>query len=62
MHAMMLMLMPDALAQLTGLDPGAFLNRIVPASEVLDAPWMTLCRPWMRPPMTRPAWRSWMNS
>ena len=44
MHAMMLMLMPDALGQLTGLDPGAFLNRIVPASEVLDASWLALCR------------------
>ncbi|MBL8460141.1 MAG: helix-turn-helix transcriptional regulator [Zoogloea sp.] len=44
MHAMMLLLLPDALAQLTGIDPGAFLNRMVPAEEVLDASWMAMCR------------------
>lgn len=44
MHAMMLMLMPDALALMTGIDPGAFINRVVPATEVLDPAWMAMCR------------------
>lgn len=44
MHAMMVMFMPDALSLLTGIDPGAYINRIVPAEEVLDASWMAMCR------------------
>lgn len=44
MHAMMVMLLPDAFSLLTGIDPGAYLNRMVPAEEVLDASWMAMCR------------------
>lgn len=43
MHAMVLLLFPDALSQLTGIDPGAYINRIVPAEEVFAAPWMAMC-------------------
>lgn len=42
MHAFMVLLMPDALAALTGLDAGALVDRIVPAAEWLDADWMDL--------------------
>jgi AraC-like DNA-binding protein len=42
-HMMMLLLMPDALSALTGIDPGDFLNEAVPAHEVLDAHWMGMC-------------------
>src|SRR5688572_28290648 len=34
-HAMMLVLLPDALFHLLGLRPGPFVNRIVDAAEVL---------------------------
>lgn len=44
MHAMMLLFLPDALATLTGIDPGAFLDRTVPAETVLDGEWLTMCR------------------
>lgn len=44
MHAMTVMLLPDALSLLTGIDPGAYLNRIVPAEEAFDASWMAMCR------------------
>lgn len=43
-HAMVLLLLPDALATLTGIDPGAYLGRVVPAESVLDAEWMAMCR------------------
>jgi len=43
-HAMMLMLHPDALAVLTGIDPGSYLDRIVPAATVLDESWLHMCR------------------
>jgi len=42
-HAMMLLLMPDAVSALTGLDPGNHVDRIIPAHEVLDAEWMAMC-------------------
>lgn len=42
MHAMMALLMPDALALLTGIDPGAYVNRVVPAADVFDAHWRAL--------------------
>jgi AraC-like DNA-binding protein len=42
-HGMMLLLMPDALHLLTGLDPAAFLNRLVDASEVLPPEWHAMC-------------------
>lgn len=44
MHAMTLLLLPDALAVLTGIDPGLYINRIVPAEEVFDASWMAMCK------------------
>lgn len=44
MHAMVLLLMPDALGQLTGIDPCAWINRVVPIEAVFDAPWLELCR------------------
>lgn len=44
MHAMILMLMPDALLHLTGVDPGAYINRVVPVEEVLDEEWVAMCR------------------
>jgi AraC-like DNA-binding protein len=41
-HGMMLMLMPDALQALTGLDPARQLNRFVPLAEALDASWQAM--------------------
>ena len=42
-HAMMVMFMPDALHQLTGVDPGALTDRMVDAQSVLPPDWMALC-------------------
>ena len=42
MQAFMVLLMPDALAHMTGLDTAALLDRIVPAEEVFDADWQAL--------------------
>jgi len=39
-HGMMLVLMPDALRLLTGIEPAALLNRIVDARDVLPADWL----------------------
>lgn len=41
-HGMMLMLMPDALQALTGVDPARYLNRFVPLDEALDASWLAM--------------------
>lgn len=41
-HGMMLMLMPDALQALTGVDPARYLNRFVPLTEALDASWQAM--------------------
>jgi len=41
-HGMMLMLMPDAVQALTGIDPARYLNRFVPLAEALDADWQAL--------------------
>jgi AraC-like DNA-binding protein len=41
-HGMILMLMPDAVQALTGLDPARYLNRFVPLAEVLDASWQQM--------------------
>jgi AraC-like DNA-binding protein len=43
-HAMFLLLLPDALAALTGIDPGAYLDRVVPVEEVFDDAWLEMCR------------------
>ncbi len=42
MHAFMVLLMPDALHLLTGLDVAALVDRIVPADTLLDAAWQGL--------------------
>ena len=43
-HGMMLMLLPDALQALTGIDPSALVNRCVPAEDWLDADWLAMAR------------------
>jgi AraC-like DNA-binding protein len=42
-HGLMLLLLPDALATLTGIDPGAYLSQTVPATEVLPPAWLAQC-------------------
>ena len=42
-HAMMVMFMPDALQQLTGVDPGALTDRMVDAQSLLPPHWLALC-------------------
>lgn len=44
MHSMVLLLLPDALSALTGINPGAYLNRCLPAEEVLAPSWMAMCK------------------
>lgn len=44
MHAFMVLLLPDALAALTGIDPGDYLNRVVPAAQVFAADWQAMFR------------------
>lgn len=41
-HAMMVLLMPDAFHQLTGLEPEALTNRIVDAEAVLPPDWLPM--------------------
>lgn len=43
MHVMALLLQADALAHLLGIDPGDYVNRIVPAAEVFDGEWLAMC-------------------
>lgn len=42
-HAMMVMFMPDALHQLTGLAPEALTDRLVDAQTVLPGDWIAMC-------------------
>jgi AraC-like DNA-binding protein len=42
-HAMMLVLLPDALHHLVGLDAERWVNRIVDAAEVLPPDWLVMC-------------------
>ncbi len=42
-HAMMVMFMPDALHQLTGLEPETLTNRMVDAQTLLPADWLAMC-------------------
>lgn len=42
MHAVMLLLLPDALSLLTGIDPGDYVNRMVPVEQVFDADWQSV--------------------
>ena len=41
-HALMLMLLPDAVQALTGLSPAKWLNRCEPLQDVLGPEWQTL--------------------
>ncbi len=43
-QGLMLMLLPDAVQALTGLDPSQYVNRCVPAEDVLDDAWMAMAR------------------
>ncbi len=43
-HGMMILMQPDAFSALTGKDSSEFLNRIVAADEVFDAPWREMFR------------------
>lgn len=42
-HAMMVMFMPDALHQLTGIEPEALTDRMVDAQTVLPRDWIAMC-------------------
>jgi AraC-like DNA-binding protein len=42
-HAMMLLMQPDALHALTGIDPQAHINRVSDATPLLPAPWLAMC-------------------
>ena len=42
-HAMMLLLMPDALHRMTGIDIPTWVDRFVDARDVLPQPWVTMC-------------------
>lgn len=42
-HAMMLVLMPDALRALTGIDAKDHVNRLSDARTLLPAPWLAMC-------------------
>jgi AraC-like DNA-binding protein len=43
-HGMMLMLLPDAVQALTGLNPATFVNRFVPAEAALNTDWLAMAR------------------
>ncbi len=43
-HGMMLVLMPDALRLLTGIEPATLVNRLVDAREALPADWLAWAR------------------
>lgn len=43
-HAMMVMLMPDALHLLTELEPSEMIDRFVDASTVLPPDWLAMCQ------------------
>lgn len=42
-HALMVLLMPDALQRMTGLDVASWVNRLADARAVLPAAWVALC-------------------
>lgn len=42
-HGMMLLLQPDALHLLTGIEPGRWVNKLVDTHHVLPRPWLALC-------------------
>jgi AraC-like DNA-binding protein len=43
-HTLTLVLVPDAVRLLTGLDPGACVGRWTAAGDVLPSDWMDMCR------------------
>lgn len=43
-HGMMLLLLPDALHRLTGIEARPWLNRLEPAEDVLPPDWLAWCR------------------
>ena len=43
-HLMLLMMLPDAFEAMTGIDPGAYINRFVAADDVLDPAWRGMCQ------------------
>jgi AraC-like DNA-binding protein len=49
-HGMMLLLMPDALHQMTGIDITQAVDRFVDAREILPADWIALCEAVMAQP------------
>lgn len=50
MQAFICVLMPDALHALTGVDPGAWVDRVVPLEDVLGAEWVTMAQAVQRAP------------
>lgn len=42
-HAMMVMFMPDALHQLTGIEPESLTDRLVDAQSMLPRDWIAMC-------------------
>lgn len=42
-QVMIVLLMPDALARMTGIDAGEYLNRNLPVAEVFDPAWLEMC-------------------
>jgi AraC-like DNA-binding protein len=49
-HAMMVMFMPDALHQLTGVEPEALTDRMLDAQTVLPPEWIAMCEAVQRQP------------
>lgn len=43
-HGMMLMLLPDAMQALTGVEPASLTNRLAPLEDVLDADWQAMAQ------------------
>lgn len=43
-HGMILMLLPDAMQALTGLNPAAHVNRVLPAEQVLAPDWLAMAQ------------------
>ena len=42
-HGMMLLLMPDALYKMTGIEAQHFVDRFVEVDQALPAPWIAMC-------------------
>lgn len=43
MHGMLVMLAPDAVQAMTGVQPHQYVNRSVPAQDVLQPDWLAMC-------------------